>query len=301
MEKKTVIGLVICITSFCSVFLFSDNAGMFFNVTGLVVVLSGTIGALLLSYKFQQLQIAFLVLRTAYSSRIKEPEEIVKILIDLAVKSHYQGLLSLEKDEQETTALFLRQALGLLVDGRSRQEISDILRTEMFFFKSRRQNVEQIFCTLSDIFPSFGLVGSVIGLISMLAGVGDTSVILATIPIALTSTLYGVVFANFFCTPFAAKVRELTNRQLIVQQVITAGVIAIYDQEDPRLLEKKLKSFLTPASRQKNLISLADIKKHLKILAEAEAEAEAQKNRPRVKAREGTVHGWSKSTDPVKP
>ncbi len=295
MEKKTLIGLVICIATFASTFIFSDNAGMFFNVTGLVVVISGTAGSLLLSYKFNKLQIAFLVLRTAYSRRIKEPEEIVKILVDLSLKSHYRGLLSLEKDEQETSIMFLRQALGLLVDGQDRDQIADILRTEMFFFKSRRQDAERVFCTLADIFPSFGLVGSVIGLISMLAGVGDTSVILATIPIALTSTLYGVVFANFFCAPFAAKIRELTNRQLMVQRVITAGVIAIYDQEDPRQLEKKLKSFLTPSSRQQSLISLADIQKHLKI----QAEAEEKKNKPRSKAREGTVRGWSKTTDPT--
>lgn len=118
---------------------------------------------------------------------------------------------------------------------------------------------------MAEICPAFGLVGSVVGLISLLAGVGDASVILATVPIALTSTLYGVVLANFFFLPFAANIRERTDRELLLQRIITDGVLAIESEVNPRVLEMKLKSFLTPSSRQGRLVSLKRIRERFKI------------------------------------
>jgi len=121
----------------------------------------------------------------------------------------------------------------------------------MYFFKIRREETERILRTMAQICPAFGLVGSVVGLIGMLAGVGSTAVILATLPIALTSTLYGVILANFFLIPFAENIR-----------------IAIDSEIKPRVLERKLKSFLTPSSRRGRLVSLERIQEKFKIKPE---------------------------------
>ena len=100
---------------------------------------------------------------------------------------------------------------------------------------------------------------------SMLAGVGDTSVILATIPVALTSTLYGVLFANFIFLPFAAHLQERRDREVLLQKIILEGVIAIGSNLHPRVLENKLKSFLTPSARAEKLVSLEKIRKKFNI------------------------------------
>ncbi|MCK5232032.1 MAG: MotA/TolQ/ExbB proton channel family protein, partial [Desulfobulbaceae bacterium] len=126
--------------------------------------------------------------------------------------------------------------------------------------------------TMADLFPSFGLMGSVVGLIGMLAGVGDTSVILAMVPVALTSTLYGVIFANFFLIPFATNLRQRTDHELLLQKIIAEGVIAIGTELNPRVLERKLKSFLTPSSRKVRLVTLERIQEKFKIKKEAEIE-----------------------------
>ena len=129
-------------------------------------------------------------------------------------------------------------------------ELSEAARDQREFIES-----ERILRAIAEMSPSFGLVGSVVGLIGMLVGVGDTSVILATVPIALTSTLYGVVLSNFFFLPFAANIRERTDRELLLQKIITDGLIAIGSDLHPRILETKLKSFLTPSSRTGKLVS----------------------------------------------
>jgi chemotaxis protein MotA len=205
------------------------------------------------------------VVHASYRTKPKAPREIVEILVDLAVKSKVEGLLSLEREEQEASMLFLREALGVLVDGYKAEEIRNYLSAEMNFFRLRRESLEQILRNIGDFFPAFGLVGSVVGLIGMLAGVGDTSVILATVPIALTSTLYGILLANFFISPFAANLRERTNQELLLQKIIMEGVIAIESEVHPNLLERKLKSFLTPSARIGKLVSLQKIRERFHI------------------------------------
>ncbi|MGB5157651.1 MAG: MotA/TolQ/ExbB proton channel family protein [Desulfobacterales bacterium] len=135
----------------------------------------------------------------------------------------------------------------------------------MNFFRIRREETERVLRTIAEICPSFGLIGSVVGLMSMLAGIGDTSVILATIPVALTSTLYGVLFASFIFGPFAAHIQERTDREIFLQRIILEGVIAIGSDLHPRALENKLKSFLTPSDRAEKIVSLERIRKKFKV------------------------------------
>lgn len=265
IERKSLIGLVISVILFCSGFFIHGDAGLYFNLVGMLIVVGGTFGATLICFRMNRLAIVYKVLKASYRTRVKEPYEIVQILVDLAVKSRLRGLLSLEEDEKETSILFLRRGLGFLVDDYSETQIRDFLNTEMYFFKSRREESERVLRTIAEISPSFGLVGSVVGLIGMLAGIGDTAVILGTVPIALTSTLYGVILANFFFVPFAENIRTRTGQELLLQKIILEGILAIKRELNPRVLEMKLKSFLTPSSRKGRMVSLKRIQEKFKI------------------------------------
>ena len=203
--NRNITGFIICVVLMLAGFVFHGNIGLYFNLSGLLIVLGGSLGATLLAYRLDRLAIVYKVLLSSYQTRPKMPEDIVEILVDLSVKSKYKGLLSLQQDEKEASMLFLRRALGLLVDGYNSEQMRDILNTEMYFFKMRREDSERVLRTMAEFFPAFGLVGSVVGLISMLAGMGDSSSLLTTVPVALTSTLYGVIFANFFIIPFAGQ------------------------------------------------------------------------------------------------
>ncbi|GAB6094251.1 hypothetical protein JCM14469_05030 [Desulfatiferula olefinivorans] len=261
--QKNVIGVLICASIFIAGFLINGNISMYFNVSALLIVFGGTLGATLICFRFKRLAIVWKVLVSSYRTPVKSPDEVVGILVDLSVKSKLQGLLSLQDDEEETTVMFLRQALGFLVDGYPLREIRESLSAEMYFFRQRREESERVLTTMADICPSFGLVGSVVGLIGMLTGIGDTTVILATVPVALISTLYGIVLSNFFFLPFAANIRERTDQELLLQKIIMEGTIAIGGDYHPSILERKLKSFLTPSAREGKLVSLARIREIL--------------------------------------
>jgi len=265
MERNKLIGLIICIFFIITGFVINGNVAIYFNLVAFLIVLGGTFGAAFLSFRMERLSIVYKVLRASYRTKVKTPEEIVEILVDLSVKSKIKGVLSLQEDQEETSIMFLRRSLGFLVDGYTKDQIKEILTTEMYFFKLRREESERVLRTIAEICPSFGLIGSMVGLIGMLAGVGDSSVILKTIPVALTSTLYGVILANFFFLPFAAHMRERTDQELLLQKIILEGIMAIESELRPRVLEMKLKSFLTPSSREGRIISLKRIQKLFKI------------------------------------
>lgn len=260
MKYKNLIGLLLSIILFLLGFAINGNIGLYFSLSGALIVIFGTFAATLLSYKLDQMRNILKVLLTAYRKPITKQTEIINILIDLSIRSRMEGIVSLQNQENETTILFLRRALGCLVDGYRIEQIRDILNTEMYFFRLRREDSERAIRTIANYFPTFGLIGSVVGLITMIGGIGDTSVILKAIPVALTSTLYGLVFSTFFFLPFAATVRERTNQELLLQKIIMEGVIAISSEVNPVILKTKLESFLTPSERETELVSYAKLK-----------------------------------------
>lgn len=272
MKNKNFIGLILSAALFVIGFVLHGNVSLYFNLSGLLIVCGGTFSATLISFKFEQLRIVSKVLRAAYRKPIMKETDIINILIDLSIRSRMEGILSLQDKENETTILFLRRALGCLVDGYKIDQIRDILNTEMYFFRLRREDSERVLRSIADYLPAFGIVGSVVGLITMLGGIGDTSIILQAIPIALTSTLYGLIFSNFFFLPFASNIKERTNRELLLQKIIMEGVISINSELNPVILKTKLESFLTPSDREVQLVSYAKIKERFNIERELKRE-----------------------------
>lgn len=285
MKIKNLIGLLLFGSLFILGFLIHGNLELYVNISGLLIVIGGTVSAALISFRLEQLRIVAKVLLSTYRTPIKKEPEIINILIDLSIRSRMEGILSLQSQENETTILFLRRALGCLVDGYDIEQIRDILNTEMYFFRLRREDSERILRSIGDFFPAFGIIGSVVGLITMLGGIGDTSVILKAIPIALTSTLYGLIFANFFFLPFASVIKERTNQELLLQKIIMEGVIAISSEMNSVILKTKLESFLTPSERKTELVSYSKIRERFNIKLqqkredERKAEIEARKQK----------------------
>lgn len=135
-----------------------------------MIVCGGTFSAALISFKLEQLLIVTKVLGAAYRKPTMKETEIINILIDLSIRSRMEGILSLQDKENETTILFLRRALGCMIDGYKIDQIRDILNTEMHFFRLRREDSERVLRAIADYLPAFGIIGSVVGLITMLGG-----------------------------------------------------------------------------------------------------------------------------------
>ncbi len=249
MNVRNYAGAVLCAAIFIGSFALSEGALHFFNALGLAIVLSGTVGATLLSYPWPGLQSALIVGKNAWTRSPPSPEQVVDALTRFSVDSRCDGILALERHESRTTVSFLRTGIEMMVDGYDAAEIREILSAELAYFVRRRQLHERVFRHMARLAPAFGVAGSVIGLMSMLFGIGETTVILRTIPLALTSTLYGIVLSNFVLSPVAEAIAYKTSREALVKRLVIDGVQAILEERNPHRLEKRLEAFLTPSDR----------------------------------------------------
>jgi chemotaxis protein MotA len=250
MNNKNVIGAIACLGLFAASFALTGDAGAYLNLAAFLVVTSGLLAAMLLSYPFERIKNAFLVAWNAYSRPAQSQHDILAELLDLSVKSRMDGPQGLEKAAQETPHTFLRNGLSYLVDNYKVRDMRECLRTEMSFFQHRRMQNARLLHTMGRIAPAFGVAGSVIGLVGLLMGIHETSAILRHIPVAFISTLYGVLLANLVFNPMAEAVQAKTEAELLNQKLIMEGLIAIMREQNPYKLERKLTSFLSPQERE---------------------------------------------------
>lgn len=272
-SSHSVIGIALCSLLLIGCTLIGDGRQLMFNLVGFVVVLTGTLGATFISYTKKEIIVAIKVARNTYRSNIPSEREIVRSLLDLSLQSKLDGLLALEKEADQVSVLFLRRALSMLVDGFNAEDIKDALYTEIHFFQLRRALHERLFRQMALLAPAFGVAGGVIGLVGMLDGIGDTGVVLRTIPIALTSTLYGIIMAYFICIPLAENIHGRTQDELLILKLIAEGVMLIEQEYNTVRLQTRLEAFVTPRQRDIQRLSFQEIRDRYQQLKKARLDA----------------------------
>lgn len=250
MSKRNLIGVILCSAIFVGGFWMSGGLAVYWNLAAFLIVVAGLFAALFMSYPYARIRTAFLVARSVYTEHQPSPDDMVRMLLELSVKSRVEGVLSLEKVRGRIPDPFLRNAVAFLVDNYKERDIREFLNTEMAFFQERRQQSERVFQTLAKAAPAFGVAGSVIGLIGMLSGINDTQALVRSIPVAFVSTLYGVVLSNMILAPIAESINFHTGAEMLNQKLIMEGIIAIAKEQNSHRLEKKLTSFLSPSERE---------------------------------------------------
>ena len=279
MSKRNMLGVVLCTAIFIGGFWMSGGLALYWNLAACLIVVAGLCAALFMSYPFDRIKTAFSLARGVYTRKQPTPDDIVRVLLELSVKSRVEGVLSLEAIRQKIGDEFLRGAVAFLVDNYKERDIREFLNTEMSFFQDRRQQSERVFQTMAKAAPAFGVAGSVIGLIGMLSGINDTQALLSSIPVAFISTLYGVVISNLILAPIAESINFNTNAEMLNQKLIMEGIIAIAKEQNSHRLEKKLTSFLSPEERAGKTELLRSITKKYITRARAATERAAQDRR----------------------
>jgi chemotaxis protein MotA len=272
-SSHSIVGIVLCSLLLIGSTLIGDGRLLMFNLVGFVVVLAGTLGATFISYTKNEIIVAIKVARNTYRSNTPSEREIVSSLLDLSLKAKLDGLLALEKEADQVSVLFLKRALSMLVDGFRADDIKDALYTEIHFFQLRRALHERLFRHMALLAPAFGVAGGVIGLVGMLDGIGDTGVVLRTIPIALTSTLYGIVLAYFLLIPLAENIHGRTQDELLILKLIAEGVMLIEQEYNTVRLQTRLEAFITPRQRDIHYKSFQEIRDRYQQLKRARLDA----------------------------
>ncbi|MHB9027365.1 MAG: motility protein A, partial [Candidatus Latescibacterota bacterium] len=160
-----------------------------------------------------------------------------------------EGILSLEQAAMQVDDEFLKNGITLAVDGTEPEYIREIMTTEMDNIAERHKNGAAIMEAMGTYAPAFGMIGTLIGLVIMLRNMNDPSSIGAGMAVALITTFYGAVLANLVFMPIAGKLRLRSAHELLLKELCIQGIMAIQSGDNPRIVESKLKAFLSPSKR----------------------------------------------------
>lgn len=179
-----------------------------------------------------------------------KPGDIIKTVIDLANVSRKEGLLALDEATSSIEDPFLRKGVMLVVDGTDPDLVRGILETELNSIEDRHKKVWSVWDKLGEMGPAWGMIGTLIGLINMLNDLQDASSIGPNMAVALITTLYGSILVNWLATPISGKLQENNANEIATKTVIVEGLLSIQAGENPRVIEEKLKTFLSPAEKE---------------------------------------------------
>jgi len=250
LDIATFIGILIAGGLVISSIIMGGNGAWFVNYPSLMIVIGGTMGATLLSYPLSEIMSVFGVAKHVFMHRSQNVNELIKLLVDFAKKARREGILSFEQEVKKLDDPFLVKALQLAIDGMESNAIEDILSTEIQSIEERHKLGAEIFYTMGTFAPAIGMLGTIIGLVQMLMQMEDPSKIGGPMAIALLTTFYGVLLANLLFLPIAGKLKTRSKQEILISEMVMEGIISIQSGDNPRIVEQKLKAFVSPKARK---------------------------------------------------
>ena len=254
MDLATIIGLVACM-GFMILGIVSGELGVaalgnFWDSTSVFVTFGGAFMCCMImtdgiSKYLSNLKSFKLILKQQKTNEV----EVIKQVIELSNISRKEGLLALEEAATNIDDEFLKKGLLLIVDGTDPELVRSIMDTEQMAVEDRHKTVISFWENLASMGPAWGMIGTLIGLINMLKQLSDISSVGPNMAVALVTTFYGSVLANWIATPTATKLKANNAKEITVRNIMVEGLLSIQAGENPRVIEEKLKSFLAPKER----------------------------------------------------
>lgn len=247
MDIATLIGIIGGFALIIISILMGSPITAFLNAPGLTIVIGGTIMATLIMQRMNVVMGAFKVAGKAFFIHSESPEEIKKRMVDLAAKAKKDGMLALEREEIPNK--FLARGIKMAVDGMSPEDIVSSLETDLDILLRRHETGQRVFRFMGSTAPSMGMIGTLIGLVQMLRNLSDPSSIGPAMAVALLTTFYGAVMAFLVFIPISEKLKDRTEQETLIKELIIDGIKGITKGLSPRVLDDRLVSFLEPAKR----------------------------------------------------
>lgn len=248
MDLASLSGIILGMGLIVSAIIMGGSSYLFINLEGIMIVFGGTIAATLFTFQLRDVVTAFRAAFFVFSSRREDPNDMVSTMIELCTLTRRQGLMALSKLEIESA--FLNKACNMIADGSKEDMIRDTLQIEIESMKQRHSIVQEVFTQMGVYSPSFGMIGTLIGLIQMMNTLNDPSKVGPSMAIALITTFYGALFANMFFLPIAGKLKSQTKMEVIKLEIISEGAVSILDNNNPMLVYEKLSSFIPSKLRR---------------------------------------------------
>ncbi|MFZ5967285.1 MAG: motility protein A [Bacillota bacterium] len=220
----------------------------FFNVTALEIIAAGILLSVIISFSFETLLNTVYMVKASFFHKIDYASDIYKIH-SLAVKIKKDGVLSISSDISGEDHIFLRDAMTLLNDYKKPEVMQDIMKKDIESRKIHLYRPYNVLKMVAHVAPSFGLVGTLLGLIGLLSNMAETQHIMNNMASALVSTLYGSLIANFIAVPLMGRLKEYIDKNVLHYQIIMEGILLIAKNDSARNVFDKMNVMLKEDER----------------------------------------------------
>jgi chemotaxis protein MotA len=247
MDLALIIGIVVAFgTIFAAIFMEGSTPFVIFLLPPILLVFGGTIGAAIAGGTMKDATGLIGQLKKAFTAKITPPDQAVLTLVSLAERARKEGLLALEDAVKDVDDAFLKQGLGLAIDGTDPDEVRGILEAQVDAKKAVDKAGAKIFGDMGGYSPTIGIIGTVFGLVHVLENLSEPDKLGHLIAGAFIATLWGVMSANVLFLPIAARLKRLSDLEVGHMEVVIEGVAAIQAGANPRVVAQRLASLLPP-------------------------------------------------------
>ncbi len=226
-----------------------QNIAAFIDLPSVYITIGGAIAGTIAAFPLSRILNSVNVIKNAFIAKNVTPVETIRQLVDFAEQARREGILALEARAAEIKDEFLKKGIQLAVDGTEPDLIKDILSTEISFTEIRHEEGAKVIDFLGSMGPSFGMIGTLVGLVLMLGNMSDVSSIGPNMAVALITTFYGSVLANVFCLPMVEKLKTFSRKEILIKELMLEGIMSLQSGDNPRIVEQKLTAFLEPRLR----------------------------------------------------
>jgi len=240
-------GLVLVVGS---IVMGGNNIMLYLDIKSFIIVIGGSFAACIVSLPLQKSMAFTKYLKKATGTQHFQKRELIDSLVGFADTARKEGLLSLDDTISTIDDQFLKSGLRLVVDGTDPDIIRKVLYADISQIEARHEDGIGFFDKWGSLAPAFGMIGTLVGLIGMMANLEDTASVGPNMAIALVTTLYGSLFANLILIPIKNKLEDRNKEEMVFMEIMVQGVLSIQSGENPNLLKEKLEKYLAPNDRE---------------------------------------------------
>jgi chemotaxis protein MotA len=256
MDKTSLIGVILALVAVgVGMVLKGVSVAALMNPAAILIIVLGTAAAVTIAFPTSEIvKVPKLFGIIFKETKMQEPQETIRMFSEWADLARREGLLALEAKTTEIEDPFLKNGMGLAVDGQSADYIRDVLNEEIDAMEERHQAGAAIFSQAGTYAPTLGVLGAVVGLIAALTDMNDIDHLGKAISAAFVATLLGIFTGYVLWHPFANKLKRKSKQEVKQKMMMIEGILSIIEGEAPRVIEQKLASYL-PASERKRIMN----------------------------------------------
>ncbi len=250
-DRMTLIGIgaaLACVVM--SMVLDGGSPVTLFKPAPLILVWGGTLAASIAGVMRADVKTIRSVMKRATRGDSHSPGENIEQIVSLAEVARREGLLALEKASEGITDPFFKKGIELTVDGTDPEEVREVMEGEIDGLRERHKAGAKFFTDMGGFSPTLGILGTVIGLVHVLANLSTPGALGPSIASAFTATLWGVLMANLIWLPIANKLRRISELEVQTRRLVLEGILAIQAGSSPRMIEARLLAYLPQQQRE---------------------------------------------------